>query len=116
MREGIDAEGALLDDEGPQDAGVEETAPVVVPAEAAEESGNDEGNGQGDGDIVVVLEEHDGVRDEVGDVGSSQGRRVLLYKQPADVRVQEAFADGVWIFRGVGVSMVSSVVRRPGED
>lgn len=53
---------------------------------------------------------------EIGDVGTADTLGVLLHDHPAEMRVQEALADGIWVLVGIGVSVVSTVVPRPPSD
>ena len=111
--EGIHAEGGLLHEEDAEDAAVDEAAEPVAPEEAAHEHGEDEAHEEDYLEVILVLPDDDGVLVEVGDVGSADSFRVLLHQHPAEVGVEETFADGVGVLVGVGVTVVSSVVSSP---
>lgn len=114
--EGVDAKGGLLDEADAQDAGVDEAADPVAPAEAADEGGEGEGHGDDALEEVCVLPDDDGVLVEVGDVGAAGALGVLLHDHPAEVGVEEALADRVGVLFGVGVAVVSAVAARPPAD
>ena len=109
----IHAEGCLLHEEDAEDAAVDDAAEPVTPEEAADDHGEDEAHEEDYFEVVSVLPYDDGVFVEVGDVGSADPLRVLLHQHPAKVGVEETFADGVGVFVGVGVAVVSSVVSSP---
>lgn len=85
VRERVDAEGRLLDDEEAQDAGVDEPAEPVAPGEAGDGAGEEERHAEGDGDVVLVLVHDEGVVVEVCDVDAPDRFRVLLEHHPAHV-------------------------------
>lgn len=60
-----------------------------------------------------MLPDNDGVLVEVGDVGAANTLWILFHKHPTEVRVQETLADGVWVFFGIRVSVMGSVISRP---
>ena len=85
--DGVDAEGRLLDEEGSEDAGVDETALPVTP-EATDAAGEDVGHEHGNLHIMVVLPDDNGVVGQVGDVGRTPKLRIWLEDQPSDVGVE----------------------------
>ena len=116
MGQGVDAEGSLLDEEDSEDAGVDEATLPVAPSQTGNQHGEDEGH-EGDAwDVVLVLPENDGIFVEIGDVGAADALGVLLHDHPADVRVEETFADGIRILVGVGVAVVSAMATGPPSD
>jgi hypothetical protein len=112
----VDAEGGLLDEEDAQDAGVDEAALPVAPAEASDEAGEDQAHEDDGLDVVAVLPDDDGVVVQVRDVGTADALGVLLHDHPAEVRVEQALPDGVGVLVGVGVAVVGTMVSRPPAD
>eukprot|EP00187_Rhodella_violacea_P018474 CAMPEP_0184734054 /NCGR_PEP_ID=MMETSP0314-20130426/59356_1 /TAXON_ID=38298 /ORGANISM="Rhodella maculata, Strain CCMP 736" /LENGTH=444 /DNA_ID=CAMNT_0027200953 /DNA_START=196 /DNA_END=1528 /DNA_ORIENTATION=- len=111
--EGVDAEGRLVDEEHPAEAGVDEGAPEVAPAEVADGAGEDEAEEEGDPDVVLVLELEDLGGVEVGDVDAAGAVLVLLENHPPEVRIPEALVDGVRVLLGVDIAVVRAVVAGP---
>ena len=60
-----------------------------------------------------MLPDNNRVLVEIGDVGAANTLGVLFHEHPPEVRVQESLADGVWVFVGIRVSVMSSVISRP---
>lgn len=113
MGKRVDAEGSLLDKEDTEDTAVDEAASPVTPSETANKGRDDESHGDDALDVVLVLEDDDGILVEIGDVGTADSLGVLLHDHPADVRVEETLADRVGILVGIGVSVVSTVIPGP---
>lgn len=63
-----------------------------------------------------MLPDDDGIFVEIGDVGTPDAFGVLLHDHPADVGIEETFADGVRVLVGVCVTVVSAVVASPPSD
>jgi len=63
-----------------------------------------------------VLPDDDGVIVQVGDIGATNALGILLHDHPSKVGVDEAFADRVGIFVGIGVSMVGAMIPGPPSD
>jgi len=116
MSQRVDAESGLLDEEDAEDAAVDEATPPIIPAESAEDCWEDETHEHDDLEVVLVLPDDHRVFVEIGDVGTANSLWVLLHQHPTEVGVEEAFADGVWVFVGVGVSMMGAVVTSPPTD
>jgi hypothetical protein len=116
VRQGVDAEGGLLDEEDAEDARVDEAAPPVAPAQAGDEAGEDHAHEDDGLEVVAVLEDDDGVIVQVGDVGAADALRILLHDHPAKVGVEEALADRVGVLVGVGIPVVRAVVPGPPAD
>ena len=114
--DGVDAEGRLLDNEDPEDSGVDEATLPVSPSETADEHGEDHSHEDDGLQVVAMLPDDDGVIVEVGDVGAADALWVLLHDHPSEMRVEETLADGIWVLVGVGVSVVSTMVSRPPPD
>lgn len=114
--QGVDAEGGLLDEEDTQDAGVDEAALPVAPADAGDEAGEDHAHEDDGLEVVAVLPDYDGVIVQVRDVSAADALGVLLHDHPAEVGVEQALADGVRVLVSVGVSVVGAVVPRPPAD
>lgn len=112
----VDAEGCLLDDEDSENSSVDEAAHPVTPSEAADEHREDHAHGDHGLDVVAVLPDDNRVLVEIGDVGTADTLGVLLHDHPAEMRVHEALANGVWVLVGIGVSVMSTVVPRPPSD
>lgn len=112
----VDAEGGLLDEKDAEDAAVDEATEPIVPAETADEHGEDETHGENDLEVILVLPDDHRVFVQVRNISTADPLRVLLHQHPAEVRVEKAFADGVWVFVGVGVSVMCAVVSRPPSD
>ena len=109
----VDAEGSLLNEENSEDASIDEATPPIAPAEACNECREDKTHEEDNLEIVAMLPDHNGVFVEIRDVGTAYSLWVLLHEHPPEVRVKEAFADGVWVLLGVGVSMMSTVISCP---
>lgn len=109
VSETVDAEGGLLNHKDTEDSSVDESTNPVAPAEASNKRGEDESHEDNTLHKVPVLPNDDGVLVQIGDVGTTNSLRILLHDHPADVAVQKTFPNGIGIFLGVGVSMVSSV-------
>lgn len=112
----VDAEGGLLDEEDAEDTGVDEATHPVTPAETSDSGWEDETHGDDSLDVVLVLPDNDGVLVEIGDVGAADALGVLLHDHPAEMAVEQAFADAVGVLVGVGVAVVSAVVTAPPAD
>lgn len=113
MGEGVDAEGGLLNEKDAEDTGIDEATGPVVPAETANEGGNNQSHGDDRLDVVAVLPNDNGVIVEIGDVGTADTAGVLLHDHPADVAVEQTFADGVRILLGIGVTVVRTMETGP---
>ena len=113
MGQGVDAEGGLLDEEDAEDASVDESSLPVSPSEAGDEAREDQAHEDDGLDVVSVLPNHDRIIVQIRDVCSADALWVLLHDHPAEVRVEEALADGVWVLVGIGISVVSSVISGP---
>ena len=98
--EGVDAECGLLNEEDSEDASVDEAAQEVVPSKAAEDGGEQEAHEEDDLEVVTVLPDDDWVFIQVTDIDPARTLWVLLHDHPAEVRVEETFADGVGVFVG----------------
>jgi hypothetical protein len=116
MGERVDAKGGLLDKEDSEDTGVDETAFPVTPAQTGDQHGEDEGHKGGTWDVVLVLPEDYRIFVEVGDVGAADTLWVLLHDHPTNVRVEEAFSDGVRVLVGIGITVVGSMATGPPSD
>lgn len=116
VSERVDAKSGLLDEEDAEDSAVEEAAEPVAPAEAAGKHREEKAHDYNDFEVVAVLPNDDRVFIEVGNVGTANTLGVLLHQHPPQMGVEETFTDGVWIFVGVGVTVVSTVVSRPPSD
>ena len=104
--EGVDAEGGLLDEEDAEDTAVDESAEPVTPAQTADQHGKDEAHEEDDLEVVTMLPDDHGVLVEVRDISTADSLRVLLHQHPAKVRIQETLANRVWVFVGIGVSVL----------
>lgn len=114
--ERVDAESGLLDEEDAEDAGVDEAAHPVTPAETCNQGREDQTHEKDHLEVVPVLPHHDRVIVQVGNVGAANSLRVLLHDHPAKVGVQQALADAVRVLVGVGVAMVGAMVTSPPSD
>lgn len=112
----VDTEGGLLHEEGSKDTSINESAEPVTPAEATDESGQDDGHEDNDLEIVLVLPDNDGILIQIGNIGTANSLGVLLHQHPAEMRVQETLADGIWIFFGVCVSVMGTMITGPPSD
>ncbi len=63
-----------------------------------------------------MLPDDDRIFIEVAYVNSPYASRILDHDHPAEVAVEEAFADGVGVLVGVGVAVVGAVVTGPPAD
>ena len=109
----VDAEGGLLDEEDAENAGIDEAASPVAPAEAADKGGNDQGHSDDALEVVAMLPDDDGVLVQIADIGTADAARVLLNNHPADVAVEQTLAHRVGILVGIGVAMVRTVQAGP---
>ena len=110
---GVDAEGGLLDKEDAKDATVDETTEPIAPAKATDEHREDEAHEEYHLKVMTMLPNDDRVLIEVGDVCAANSLGVLLHQHPPKVGIEETFADGIWIFVGVGVSVMCAVITSP---
>ena len=113
MGKGVDAEGGLLNEEDAEDATVDEATEPVAPAETADEGGEDEAHEEDNFEVVTVLPDHHRILIEIGDVGAANPLGILLHQHPPKVGVEEAFADGIWILVGIGISVMGTMVPSP---
>ena len=104
--QGVDAEGGLLDEEDSKDARVNESSQIVTPPKTGHQCRENQAHEQHHLEIVPVLPSHHEILIQVGDIRTTDPFRVLLHQHPPEVRVEEPFADGVWIFIGVGVPVL----------
>ena len=109
----VDAEGGLLDEEDAEDTGVDEATHPVTPEETSDSRREDETHEDDGLDVVLVLPDDDRVLVQVGDVGAADALGVLLHDHPAEMAVEEALADRVWVLLSIGVAVVSAVVTAP---
>ena len=116
VSQGIDAEGSLLNDEDPEDACVDEATQPVIPANTSDHGRENEAHEKDNLQVVAVLPDNNGIVIQVGDVGTADSLWVLLHDHPANMRVEQTFADGVWVLLGIGVSVMCSVVACPPSD
>lgn len=113
MGKRVDTECGLLDEEDAEDASVDETAEIIAPSETTDNGWENQAHEENDLEVVLVLPNDDWVFIEIRDICASNSLRVLLHEHPAEMGIEKAFADGVWVLLCVGVSMVSTVVSRP---
>lgn len=106
----------MLDKGYAQNAGVDEAAAPVTPAEAANQHGEKEAHKEHNFQVVLVLPDDDGVFIEVGYVNSAYASWILHHNHPAEMAVKEAFADGVGVLVCIGVTVMGTVVTGPPAD
>lgn len=106
---GVDAESRLLNHKDTQNSGVDKSADPIAPAKASDEGREDESHEENTLHEVPVLPNDNRVLVQVRDIGTANSLGVLLHDHPADVAVQEAFANRVGILLSVGVSVVSAM-------
>lgn len=106
----------MLDEEDSKNSGIDETAPPITPSETCTDGWQDQTHEKDDLEVILVLPDDDGVLVEIGDVGASNTLWVLLHKHPSEVGIDQALSNGIGIFFGVGVTMMSSVVSGPPSD
>jgi len=63
-----------------------------------------------------VLPDNNGILIEIGNVSTTDTFGILLHDHPANMRIQQAFTDAVWVLGGVGVAVVSAVITAPPAD
>ena len=112
----VHAECSLLHEEGTEDAAIDKAAAVIVPEETTDNAGKDEARKNDDGEIVLMLPDHYRVLVKIGDIGTTNSLRVLLHDHPAEVRVEQALADGVRVLVGIGVAVMGTMVSSPPAD
>ena len=112
----VNTEGGLLDNSDTKDTSVDEATNPIVPQKACNCRGQKKTHGEDDGEVVLVLPSDNGRLVEVGDISASDTLGVLLHEHPAKVRVEETFADGVWVLVGVCIAVVRTVVSCPPSD
>jgi len=113
VSQAVDAESGLLDEEDSEDTGIDEATSPVVPAKTADQRGNNQSHGEDALDVVLVLEDNNGIVVEIGDVGTADSPGVLLHNHPSDVAVEETLTNGIGVLLGVGVTVVSAVIPGP---
>ena len=114
MAGGIDAEGAMLEEDDAGDAGDEEAAEGSHGA-AVDPAGNgreDEADDDGDELNVTMLKAYEGIAVEIGNV-IERGLGIDLEEEPADVGMEKALADVVGVFLVVDELVVAAVLRAP---
>ena len=112
----VDAEGSLLNEKDSKNASVDEATGPVTPAKTSYQGREDQASKEDHLEVVLVLPDDDWVFVEIGDISSTNSLWVLLHEHPAEVRVEKTFADRVWIFLSVGISVMCSVVSCPPSD
>jgi hypothetical protein len=112
----VDAESGLLNKEDPEEARVDKASEPVAPPEPGNHSWEDKSHGQNGRNIVLVLEDHDGVLVKIGDVGAAESLGVLFHHHPSNVRVQETLTNGIRVLFGVSVAMMGTVATGPPPD
>mmetsp|Transcript_5118 Transcript_5118/g.16228 ORF Transcript_5118/g.16228 Transcript_5118/m.16228 type:complete len:387 (+) Transcript_5118:650-1810(+) len=113
VRERVDEEGRVVDEDHLGERGVEVPAEPVAPAEAADERGGDDAAQHREAEVVLVLVADRPRRVEVRDVDVAEVRVVLLHEHPPDVGEEEAALGVVRVEVGVDVAVVDAVVARP---
>lgn len=113
MGERVDAKGSLLDEEDPKDATVNEATQPIAPSKAADKGGEDKAHEEDDLEVVTVLPNHNGILIKIGNVGTADALGILLHQHPTKVRVEETLADRIWVFVGVGVSVMGTMIPSP---
>lgn len=116
VSQGIDAESGLLDEEDAEDARVDEATQPISPTQPCNDRGKDETHEDDDLQVILVLPDNDRIFIQVGDIGTSNPLWVLLHDHPSNVRVQKPFPDRIWVFIGIGISVVGAVVAGPPSD
>lgn len=115
MSETVHTEGGLLDEEDTEDAGIDKAAEVIVPSETSNKAREDQAHECNNLEVMTMLENHDWVFIEIGDISPSDALWVLLHEHPSEVRVEQSFPDTIRILVGVGVTMMSAMVSSPYE-
>jgi hypothetical protein len=113
MCQRVDTECSLLNEEDPQNSGVDETTEPISPSESRDEGWEDHAHEDDRLEVVSMLPDNDGVVIQIRDVGAADTLWVLFHDHPSDMGVEEAFADRVWVLVGIGVTVVSAVISRP---
>ena len=113
MCERVDTEGSLLNEEDAEDASIYVSAHPVTPTNAGNERGENKAHEEDDLEIVLVLPNNDWILVQITDIGTANTLGVLLHDHPSKVRIEKTLANGVGIFVGIGVSVVSPVVSCP---
>ena len=116
MGERVDTKSSLLHKENAQNASVDVAAHPIAPAKAGDGHGEEDSRDKHDGQVMLVLEADDRIFVQIRNVCAANTFGVLLHDHPAEVAVEEAFANAVGIFFGIGVSVVSPVVSSPPSD
>ena len=116
MGKRIHAKSGLLDEEDTENTGVNAATLPVSPSNAGNKSWEYQPHKEDNLQVIPVLPDHNRVFVEVADVGSADSLGILLHDHPANVTIQEPFANAVGVLLGVCVSVMSSVVAAPPAD
>lgn len=104
MSERIHTECGLLNNEDPENTGIDETTLPISPSKAGDETWENHAHEYDNLDVMTMLVNDDWIIIQIGDVCPSNSIRVLQHYHPPDVGIQQALSDGIGIFVCVGTS------------
>jgi hypothetical protein len=114
--ERVDTESGLLDEENPEDTGVDESSLPVTPSKPSNHRREDQSHEGNNPKVVLVLPDNNRVLVQIGDVGTTDSLRILFHDHPSNVRVQQTLADTVGVLVGVGISVMRTMIPGPPSD
>jgi hypothetical protein len=113
MGKGIDTKSRLLKEEAPQDTRIDQAAFPITPTQSGDHHWEKHSESKNEFTIVFMLPHDDWVLVQVGDICPTTILGVLLQRHPHKVGVPHALPDTVWIFDGIGPSMVCPMLAAP---
>jgi hypothetical protein len=106
----------LLDEEDTENASIHEAADPVIPEKTRNSCWEENTHAKDDQDVVAVLPDHNRVLIEIRDISTADTLGILLHNHPANVGVEKAFSDAIWILGGIGVAVMSTMISAPPSD
>lgn len=113
MSQRIDTESCLLHERDAKDSTVEESPEPVVPKASTNKGWEDQSHKKENFKVVAMLPDDDRVFVQIRDIGTANPFRILKHQHPSEMRIEKPFANRVWVFVGVGVTVMCSVISCP---
>ncbi len=116
MGQRVDAKGRLLHEENPKDAAIHKATPPIPEESTACHGGENQTHEDDHLEVMAMLPDDDGVFIQIGNIGTADSLGILLHNHPAEMGVQQALADRVWVLVGIGVTVMGAMISGPPAD
>ena len=116
VSERVDTESRLLNEEDAKNTSIDETAHPVTPAITSDKHWEDQAHECNSLEIISVLPDDNRIIVEIRNIRPTDTLWVLLHDHPAEVGVEKTLANRVWVFVGICVSVMGTMISGPPSD